>query len=837
MGNGLAKSREVIGLERVDEVVRQFEEQWRQGRPDLDGIWNELGGNGSLTLLAALVKTDLRCRFEQDERPAAAEYLERFPDLCQSGDRVLSLVYEEYCLREERNERPDTAEFCARYGPWKDSLESQLRYHRVLSQVVASAPPPPRFPEPGESFLHFVIGSELGRGGAGRVYLARDDSLGGREVALKVSHDRGREPAIMGRLEHPHIIPVHSVVFQERDGTKLRGLCMPYQPGLPLDKVIDRIKPGSRPVGARTLFDVIRDVGPGPSEPAGEGWAKFPTRGTYSEGVAWIVAVLAEALAHAHAQKIYHRDVKPANVLLCHREGPQLLDFNLSHDPNSAIEAEAAARGGTLPYMAPEQLEAFLDPKRWGDVAEPADLYSLGMLLRELLTGQAPEVPDPLPPLPRAIRTLLDQRIAYVSDLRRLNPSIPHALEAIAGRCLALDRSKRYQQAGELAEDLRRFLARQPLKHARNPSGREQLANWSVRNRVRIGISVLLPALVAAAVLLGSNRGQAGPVETSPTFLRAVRALEYRDAPKALDDLRLLGPEDQALPLPAFYTAAALAQVSRYEAAALAQVGRYLEADDALAQVWSQSDANARLFSWGRAHPSFASRAEFSFRILLSNALRLPKERQADAYNHLERVFRLVLQLDPTSDGAQEALANIDESRGQYASAHERLTKMINKFERQPVTHKGQEQLAGALMSRARVSTKWAGSLLSKNPEGAEPPPEIESHLTRSLADLDRSAASVGSDPELAFKLAYIRCDTLLARGDVARRRGRSEIADDFYLLAEGCLDSITRIPTIKKKPVVEFLKKKVNARLHPTVPQPASLNRSQTASREPTSR
>ena len=166
----------------------------------------------------------------------------------------------------------------------------------------------------------------------------------------------------MGRLDHEHIVPVHSVVFQPE--TRLRGLIMPYRPGLPLDEVIRRVNPTSRPRSARVLWDVVAAAAPTDAQALDghPGWGAFPMRGTYAQGVAWIIGTLAGAVAYAHAREIHHRDIKPANVLLTLHHGPQLLDFNLAYDPHAAEQAEAALRGGTLPYMAPEQLEAFIDP-------------------------------------------------------------------------------------------------------------------------------------------------------------------------------------------------------------------------------------------------------------------------------------------------------------------------------------------------------------------------------------------------------------------------------------------------------------------------------------------
>ncbi|MCA1684393.1 MAG: hypothetical protein LC745_00100, partial [Planctomycetia bacterium] len=108
MGNALASARGAAGVERLNQAVGRFEDEWRQGRPDLGRHLADSGGDPSVSLVAALAKVDLRCRYDRGERPAASEYLDRYPALRASGERVLSLVYEEYCLREERDGRPDT---------------------------------------------------------------------------------------------------------------------------------------------------------------------------------------------------------------------------------------------------------------------------------------------------------------------------------------------------------------------------------------------------------------------------------------------------------------------------------------------------------------------------------------------------------------------------------------------------------------------------------------------------------------------------------------------------------------------------------------------------------
>ena len=483
MKSRLGSVRPAGGLDRVNRAVQLLEDEWqRHGEVQLADFWTEARGHGAVDsvsavgLLAELVKTDLRCRFEKGQTPAVAEYLEQFPELEAAGSRVLSLVYEEYCLNEERGNALDVESFCDRYPDWKSSLVSQLQYHRLFSRAAGRRPLLPRFPEAGQDFEEFRLQSLLGAGGVSRVFLARDLSLGGKEVVLKVTLDRGQEPKVQGPLDHPHIVPVNSVVYQT-DG-ELCGLSMPYWPGLSLDKLITFIEPEKRPRKAITLWRQLQlgtrysasppEPGQGSavslacdlrSAPRGDGWEGFPLRGTYAQGVAWVVMIVARALHYAHGKRTFHRDVKPGNILLTIDNGPQLLDFNLAESPHSADHAQAALHGGTLPYMAPEQIEAFIKTDLWDKVGAKADIYSLGLVLRELLTGQKLEIPDATVPPARAAPC----RARSQTVCRRLCPkvqpgTIPHALEAILARCLTLAPADRYPDAEAAGERSRPVL-------------------------------------------------------------------------------------------------------------------------------------------------------------------------------------------------------------------------------------------------------------------------------------------------------------------------------------------------------------------------------------------
>jgi serine/threonine protein kinase len=496
----------------LDRAVQLYEASIRSGGPRLAQYWTSPESDKTPSVLAALVKIDLRRRFEAGERPRALEYLRAFPVLAEVDDRVISLVYEEFCLLEEHGERPDSLAFCEDYGPWRDSLRSQLAYHRELSRAIGAETSPVNFPDPGDRFDKYRLTSLLGVGGVARVYLATEEELGDRQVAIKVSASFGQEPSILAKLDHRNIVPILTVAESE---SGLRGICMPYRPGSTLEELIRRIGRGKPPRSARAISDALRptDSQAGfPPEEQRVGWEDFPIDRTFPEAVAWIGLALAHALSYLHERGIFHRDIKPANILLAYREGPQLLDFNLAQVPSSPERASAAQKGGTLPYMAPEQLRAFLDSSAWDDVESAADIYSLGLVLRELLTGRPPELPTSQGSLAREIQSLIDRRLAQTESAGQINPEVPPALDSIIGKCLAFRPEDRYATADDLAVDLRQFLDRKPLLFAPNTSKIELGINWAYRNG-RSVVSTLLIFAVLASLNWAFPRGKPGEAE------------------------------------------------------------------------------------------------------------------------------------------------------------------------------------------------------------------------------------------------------------------------------------------------------------------------------------
>lgn len=157
----------------------------------------------------------------------AAKVLDAHPDFNRQKSIVLDLAYEEYCQRVEAGEQVEADGFCQRFRPFNESLCRLLEVHQYLLTHQQLLPTRNvSWPEPGQIFAGFGLIGELGRGAFARVYLAEEIALGGRLVAVKVSNDIAAEAEVLGKLEHPNIVPVHSVKHDPETG--LAVLCMPY---------------------------------------------------------------------------------------------------------------------------------------------------------------------------------------------------------------------------------------------------------------------------------------------------------------------------------------------------------------------------------------------------------------------------------------------------------------------------------------------------------------------------------------------------------------------------------------------------------------------------------
>lgn len=352
-----------------------------------------------------------------------------------------------------------------------------------------------RSPRVGDTILGFKLIAELGRGAFARVFLAHQEALANRPVALKVTLRPTHEAERLARLQHTNIVPVYSV----HNDAPVQVICMPYLGRTTLADLIRAFRvehpsrlSGRKSTSARAARTTAHDsrsksgLKYGADSKGNSGTARIPTW-TWAAGgpppivgdpraVLEVLVQLAAGLTHAHERGILHLDIKPANVLLADTGEPMLLDFNLSFD---AARPNRDLVGGTMPYMAIEQL---LDMRNRGkgEIDARTDLYSLGVLAFEMLTGTVP-----FPVSGKQSRDLEGQVAARRKgppSIRALNPAVSPAVEAIILKLLAAEPVDRYQNAEELRIDAERQLNDLPLQYAREASTRERFAKWRRRN-------------------------------------------------------------------------------------------------------------------------------------------------------------------------------------------------------------------------------------------------------------------------------------------------------------------------------------------------------------------
>lgn len=465
-------------------------------------------------IVVELLRIDLEWSWKRGTPKPLAEYGARFCGVLADRGQMEALAFEEYRLRRQAGEAATAQEYRQRFG-----VEA-ANWPRLEPENGSDKNAP--IPNAGEQFLNFKLDEELGRGSFGRVFLARQIALADRPVALKISPGRSVEPERLAQLQHANIVPIYSV--HESQG--LQAVCMPFLGRATLADALGELRqreelPRS---GAELISTVVAldstKIGDGSSRlVADEAGAAEPARpaatamtpsirkrfehSSYVDAVAWIGAQLAAGLVHAHERGILHRDLKPANILLADDGRPMILDFNLSDRPASG-GLRAAAIGGTLPYMAPEHLEAL---ETGHGVDARSDIYSLGVVLFELLTRRLPFAASSSTSRD-ATAKLAAERRRGAPPVRRLNSSTPPSVSAIVARCLAPNPADRYQAADELRTDLERHLEHRPLLFAPDRSPKERLTKWTRRHpRLSSGTMIGATALVVlAAVAVGWQR-------------------------------------------------------------------------------------------------------------------------------------------------------------------------------------------------------------------------------------------------------------------------------------------------------------------------------------------
>lgn len=342
--------------------------------------------------------------------------------------------------------------------------------------------------EPGQVVGGFTIERLIGAGGMGIVYAAKQHEPE-RRVALKVMRPGlasqaalrrfSREGAALARLTHAGIAAVYAAGV----GRSPSGVVHPY---LALELV-----------EGRALDEHVRGAGGRPAERVE------------------LFLQIADAVSHAHQRGVVHRDLKPANILVTANGAARVLDFGIARllgDDEGLRDTRAGQLAGTLAYMSPEQLDAGR-----GGVDVRSDVYSLGVILYEMLSGVLP-IDLSGEPLDRAMALVRERRPALLGDLdRRLRGDV----EVIVAKALEKEPARRYDSAAALAEDLRRWLRHEPI--AARPAGRVYRAGKFVRRH-----RVLVVA--AAAIVLSMGAGLGTTIWQARSAERARLAAERRAA-------------------------------------------------------------------------------------------------------------------------------------------------------------------------------------------------------------------------------------------------------------------------------------------------------------------
>jgi WD40 repeat protein/serine/threonine protein kinase len=506
----------------IERIVERFEEAWSSGPPKLEDFLPAESVERA-TALIELVHVDLEFRLKAGEQARVESYLARYPELAAQPAKVIQLIAAEYEFR-WRNEAgltPD--EYLQRFPAYATELSARLAVSAPVPTAAPCTRVQPSETSPGSERVRsevqpahipgYEMLGELGRGGMGVVYKARQIELK-RLVALKMvlavehagSEKRERflaEAQAVARLQHPHIVQIHEI--GEYQGWPFFSL--EYVDGGSLDKKLARAP-----------------------QPAAQ--------------AATLVETLARAMHAAHLRGIVHRDLKPANVLLTQDGTPKITDFGLAKQLGADTDyTRTGVIMGTPSYMAPEQAAG-----KTREIGPAADVYALGAILYEMLTGR--------PPFQGAasLDTLDQVRSQEPVPPSRLAPKVPRDLETICLKCLQKEPGRRYETALALADDLRRAGNSEPIR-ARPVSRRERLWRWCRRNpalatAMSLAVLALLSVAVVSSVLAVHQSRSADEQRRSADDLRRL-ADDLRDQQRhtaeALQDARTQRAEAERL--------------------------------------------------------------------------------------------------------------------------------------------------------------------------------------------------------------------------------------------------------------------------------------------------
>ena len=464
--------------------------------------------------------------------------------------------------------------------------------------------------------------------------------------------------------------------------------------------------------------------------------------------------------------------------------------------------------------------------------------------MRELLTGERPELPAEALSPQRAMRVLLDRKPLIDVTVRPFNPAIPHALEAIVAKCLAVSPEDRYPGAQALAEDLDRFLKRLPLVHASNPSRPERLANWGIRHRWAMATHAAYLVVIGAVALGAVNKVKEWTkprVETVAGFLDAVRDVDNDEFGRAEQPLRSYVAEYPESFLPKIYLMFVLdgwkPSAKRPPNADLASLRpdeparRGFEAQELFEKAIKSPDFRKGMIAWGRSHPRLASqlenfgKARFTYAYTLTEKAKYDREMVAldrkVLFKRAQPALAIAAELDPNSPVSSHMLAAIDESDQQYQSAFERISPPIDAIRAAGIDAKLEREFYASLVVRGRIATRWAEQLRG-DPATVPKALELMRQAVLDLGDCEKYESARANNSRRILYVLGNKFPALLTLCEIEADLGKIHDATAHLLMtidamdrAERAIKSDLSYSRILDMPVYRQRAAKVKERLH----------------------
>lgn len=509
--------------ETVDDLIDHFETEWSpHATATIGTTLKRFQLADDEVALTELIRIDIERRYGSGLPCRLKDYFTQFPILHQYPERAVEIAYEDYRVSIQLGHSIPPQRY--RFIPgiktqlWHQQFQEDVREHELSRSRSPGKPRASisagtgRDVDESTRLLLRQIGFEpvqrIGVGAFSQVFLAQQIDLASRYVVLKVVRQPRGEPQMMAMLQHTNIVPIYSFHFV--DGYTI--ICMPYAGGVTLnDYLLDPVRDRSR--DGESLIQTIRedrddtitssdnvDRARSLSDDAAQcrglsddvATPLQRLRRLNKEQLAvWMFERLAGALSHSHARGVLHGDLKPANVLIRNDGEPALMDFNLSR---SLRRTSGAIVGGTLAYMSPENLRQMMQGTDTDD--ERSDIYSLGMMLFELLTGSLP-FPRPLSQADTDIEAAINVRQQPV--VCSIEYCVSDGLWSIVQKCLQYEPSRRYQSADQLQEDLLRESQSRSLLYAQEASS-AKVAKW-VRRHPRSTSAAAVSVLATVVII------------------------------------------------------------------------------------------------------------------------------------------------------------------------------------------------------------------------------------------------------------------------------------------------------------------------------------------------